>query len=126
MTVDQQTFDAMVEMLHVEWQWTKTQYSDADWIENANPEKYTFTLGEDNTLVGTVDCNKLQMGYLLSRDLLNFKLGIMTLAQCKNPELDQTFINDLDRVINYQMEDDFLVLQLNNNAGLMYFIKNEN
>lgn len=126
MTVDEQTFDAMVEMLHVEWQWTKTQYSDADWIENANPEKYAFTLGEDNTLVGTVDCNKLQMGYLLSRDLLNFKLGIMTLAQCENPELDQTFINDLDRVINYQMEDDYLVLQLNNNAGLMYFIKNEN
>ena len=125
-TVDAKTFDAMVEMLHVEWQWTKTQYSDADWIENANPERYTFTLGEDNKLVGTVDCNKLQMGYLLSRDLLNFKLGIMTLAQCENPELDQTFINDLDRVINYQMEDDFLVLQLNNNAGLMYFIKNDN
>jgi len=124
--VDDRTFDAMVEMLHVEWQWSKTQYSDADWIENANPEKYTFTLGEDNKLVGTVDCNKLQMGYLLSRDLLNFKLGIMTLAQCVNPELDQTFINDLDRVINYQMEDDFLVLQLDNNAGLMYFIKSEN
>ncbi len=124
--VDTQTFDAMFEMLHVEWQWSKTQYSDADWIENANPEKYTFTLGDDNKLVGTVDCNKLQMGYLLSRDLLNFKLGIMTLAQCENPELDQTFINDLDRVINYQMEDDFLVLQLNNNAGLMYFIKNDN
>ncbi|MFV9616744.1 MAG: TIGR00341 family protein [Gammaproteobacteria bacterium] len=124
--VDDRTFEAMVEMLHVEWQWTKTQYSDADWIENANPEKYTFTLGEDNKLVGTVDCNKLQMGYLLSRDLLNFKLGIMTLAQCENPELDQTFINDLDRVINYQMEDDFLVLQLDNNAGLMYFIKSEN
>ena len=124
--VDDRTFDAMVEMLHVEWQWSKTQYSDADWIENANPEKYTFTLGEDNKLVGTVDCNKLQMGYLLSRDLLNFKLGIMTLAQCENPELDQTFINDLDRVINYQMEDDFLVLQLNNNAGLMYFIKSDN
>ena len=124
--VDDQTFEAMVEMLHVEWQWVRTQYSDADWIENTNPEKYTFTLGEDNKVAGTVDCNKLQMGYLLSRDLLNFKLGIMTLAQCENPELDQAFINDLDRVINYQMEDDFLVLQLDNNAGVMYFIKNEN
>ena len=45
----------------------------------------------------------------------------MTLAQCENPELDQVFINDLDRVINYQMEDDYLVLQLDNNAGVMYF-----
>ena len=85
-----------------------------------------FTLGEDNQVAGTVDCNKLQMGYLLSRDMLNFKLGIMTLAQCENSELDQTFINDLDRVINYQIEKDDLVLQLNNNAGLMCFIKNEN
>ena len=125
-TLDEQTFDAMVEMLYVEWQWTKTQYSDADWIENANPERYTFTLGENNKLVGTVDCNKLEMGYLLSRDLLNFKLGIMKLAPCQNPELDQTFINDLDRVIDYHLEEDYLVLQLNNNSGLMYFIKNEN
>lgn len=64
------------------------------------------------------------MGYLLSSDLLNFKLGIMTLAPCENPEMDQALINDLDRVINYQMEDDYLVLQLGNNAGVMYFIKN--
>ena len=124
-TIDDQAFEAMVEMLHVEWQWSKTQYSDADWIENTKPEKYAFTLGEDNKLVGTVGCNKLQMGYLLSRDLLNFKLGIMTLAQCENPELDQAFINDLDRVIYYHLEDNLLVLQLDNNAGSMYFIKNE-
>jgi hypothetical protein len=82
-------------------------------------------LTEDNKVVSKVDCNKSQMSYLLSRDLLNFKLGIMTLAQCENPGLDQAFINDLDRVINYQMEDDLLVLQLDNNAGVMYFIKNE-
>lgn len=124
--VDKQVFDAMVEMLHVEWQWSKTQYSDADWIENTQPEKYTFTLSEDNKVVGVVDCNRLQMSYLLSRDLLNFKLGIMTMAQCENPELDQVFINDLDRVINYQMEKDYLVLQLGNNAGLMYFKKKKN
>ena len=124
-TVDNQVFEAMTEMLHVEWRWMKTQYSDADWIENSRPEKYTFTLSEDNKVIGTVDCNKLQMNYLLSRDLLDFKLGVMTLAQCENPELDQTFINDLDRVINYQMEHDYLVLQLGNNAGLMYFKNSE-
>lgn len=119
--VDDQMFEAMIEMQFVEWQWSKTQYSDADWVENSHPEKYTFVLGEDGKVTGTVDCNDFQMGYLLSRDLLNFKLGIMTLAQCENPELDQVFINDLDRVINYQMEDDYLVLQLDNNAGVMYF-----
>ena len=124
--VDDQIFDAMVEMQFVEWRWTKTQYSDADWVENSHPEKYTFTLGEDGQVNGRVDCNRIQAGYLLSRDLLNFKIGIMTLAQCDNPELDQTYMNDLNRVINYQMEDDFLVLQLGSNAGVMYFIKNEN
>lgn len=123
--IDEQTFEAMVEMLHIEWRWAKTQYSDSDWIENTDLEKYTFTLGENNMVAGTIDCNRLQMGYLLSRDLLNFKLGIMTLAQCENPEMDQAFINDLDRVINYRMEGDYLMLQLGNNAGVMYFIKNK-
>ena len=124
--VDNQVFDAMVEMLHVEWQWSKTQYSDAYWVENTQPDKYRFILTEDNKVIGTVDCNKLQMSYLLSRDLLSFKPGAMTMAQCENPELDQTFINDLDRVVNYQMENDYLVLQLGNNAGLMYFKKKKN
>jgi uncharacterized hydrophobic protein (TIGR00341 family) len=119
--VDKQVFDAMVEILHVEWRWIRTQYSDADWIENSSPEKYTFFLSEDNKVISTVDCNKLQMSYLLSRDLMNFKMGVMTMAQCKNPELDQTFINDLDRVVNYQLEKDYLVLQLGNNSGFMYF-----
>ena len=123
--IDEQVFDAMVDMLHVEWQWSKTQYSDEYWIDNTNPEKYMFILMEDNKVVGTVDCNKLQMGYLLSRDLLSFKLGATTMAQCENPELDQTFINDLGRVVNYQMEHNYLVLQLGNNTGLMYFKKKE-
>ena len=122
---DKQVFDAMVEILHVEWRWIRTQYSDANWIENKHPEKYTFTLSEDNRVVGNVDCNKLQMSYLLSRDLMNLKQGVMTMAQCENPELDQTFINDLDRVVNYQLEKDYLVLQLGNNAGFMYFKNSE-
>jgi len=100
-------------------------HSDADWVENAKPENYTFTLSEDGVVAGRVACNRLKMSYLLSRDLLNFKMGITTLAQCENPELDQSYINDLDRVINYKMEDDFLVLHLSNNAGVMYFIKAE-
>jgi hypothetical protein len=49
----------------------------------------------------------------------------MTLAQCENPEMDLACINDLDRVINYQVEDDILVLQLDNNAGVMYFSRQE-
>ena len=85
-----------------------------------------ITLGEDGQVNGRVDCNKIMAGYLLGRYLLNFMIGVMTMAQCENPEFDQAFMNDLDRVVNYQVEDDFLVLQLGNNAGVMYFIKNEN
>ena len=66
------------------------------------------------------------MRYLLSRDLLNFKIiDVSTLVQCKNPELDHIFVNDLDRVINYKMDGNNLMLQLSNNAGVMYFIKND-
>jgi len=123
--VDKQTFDAMVEMVHVEWQWEQTQYSDEDWVENSHPEKYTFTLSEDGVVRGKVDCNRLNMSYLLSRDLLDFKQAVTTSAQCENPELDQSYINDLDRVINYRLDESYLVLQLSDNAGVMYFIKNE-
>ena len=32
-------------------------------------------------------------------------------------------MNNLDRVMGHHLKNDFLVLQLINNAGLMYFLK---
>lgn len=112
-------------MLNIEWRWKSTQYSDAYWVENKNPEKYAFTLNEKNVAAVKVDCNRMQMGYQVNRDLLDLTMGVMTLAQCENPELDQSFINDLGRVASYKMVDDNLVLLLSNNVGVMYFIREE-
>jgi hypothetical protein len=35
--------------------------------------------------------------------------------------MDDTYLSDLARVVDYFVEDDRLVLELDNNAGYMYF-----
>lgn len=66
-------------------------------------------------------CNRLKAGYQLSSYLFNIKQIITTRAMCENPELDTAFINDIGRVIKFEIKVDTLVLQLDNNVGLMYF-----
>jgi len=38
--------------------------------------------------------------------------------------MDDTYLNDLARVVNYVVDGDRLMLELSNNAGYMYFSNN--
>ena len=52
--------------------------------------------------MGVISFNRVQAGYFLNHDLLNFKIEKMTMVQRENREPDQSLLNDLDRVIDYQ------------------------
>lgn len=110
-------------LVNVAWLWEQTQYSNAQWIESKKPENYMLAFDIKNKVTGKVGCNTLGADYQLSSHLLNIKHVVTTHSDCENPNLDTAFINDLGRVINFKIQEDRLVLQLNNNAGLMYFKK---
>jgi heat shock protein HslJ len=77
----------------------------------------------NNKVTGKVGCNTLKADYQLSNNLLSVKDVVTTQSDCANPELDTAFVNDLNRAVNFEILEDLLVLQLDNNAGLMYFDK---
>lgn len=105
------------------WQWQQTQYSTEQWIESKNPENYIITFDDKDKVTGKVSCNTMKASYQLGTNLLNILKVSSSRALCKNPDLDAAFIGDLNRVIDFEIIEDRLVLQLNNNAGLMYFNK---
>ena len=107
----------------VVWQWERTQYSTEDWVETKTPGNYIVTFDDENKVTGKVSCNTMKASYQLGTNLLNILKISSSRAACKNPDLDAAFIGDLNRVINFEIIEDRLVLQLNNNAGLMYFNK---
>lgn len=110
-------------LINVTWQWQQTQYSDSKWIKSDKPSNYTITLNDDNKVSGKIGCNTMSSTYQLSSHLLSVNPLKLTRKKCKNPDLDTMFINDLSRVINFEITEGRLVLQLNNNIGLMYFGK---
>lgn len=110
-------------LVGVEWLWKQTQYGNSQWLESDNPEIYRVEFNKNNKVTGRVDCNTLRAEYQLSNNLLSLKDIVTTRSGCANPDLDTAFVNDLNRVVNFEVLEDRLVLQLNDNAGLMYFDK---
>jgi len=110
-------------LTNVVWQWEQTQYSTEQWVESKNQADYIIVFNDDNKITGKASCNTLRAHYQLGNNLLNILKVSTTRAACKNPDLDAAFIGDLNRAINFEIIEERLVLQLNNNAGLMYFNK---
>jgi len=108
-------------LINVIWQWEQTQYNTDEWVKSKNPENYIITFDGKNNVTGKVSCNTLKAKYQLSSNLFNILKISTTDTACKNPDLDAAFTGDLNRAINFEIIDNRLVLQLNDNAGLMYF-----
>ena len=61
--------------------------------------------------------------YQVTNDLLSItiKQPLLNLKFCNDQAMDDTYLGDIARVVDYSIDDDRLVLELDNNAGFMYF-----
>jgi len=64
--------------------------------------------------------------YQVTNTLLNISVtgNLYKLKPCDGQTMDDTYLNDLARVVNYVVDGDRLMLELSNNAGYMYFSNN--
>ena len=64
--------------------------------------------------------------YQVTNTLLNISVteNLYKLKPFDGQTMDDTYLNDLARVVNYVVDGDRLVLELSNNAGYMYFSNN--
>ncbi len=109
------------EIIGTTWAWRATQYNDEEWIGLEKVGVYQFRLENDIDIRVRIDCNLARGRYEMSGFALRLEVMAATRAMCPEPEIDTAFMKDLNRVINYRLEGESLVLRLDNNAGIMHF-----
>jgi len=108
----------------VQWQWAALfENEPAAQSVVPNPENYTLTLNADGTMNIKADCNMVGGSYTLEGNFLTLGLGPSTLAFCGEQSIDVVFIEALNNVESYAIENNQMVLILKNNAGKMTFNK---
>lgn len=108
----------------VKWQWAALfENEPAAQSVVPDPENYTLTLKADGTLNIQADCNMVSGSYALEGNSLTLGLGPSTMAFCGEQSLDVVFIEALNNVESYTIENNQMVLSLKNNAGKMTFNK---
>ena len=70
-----------------------------------------------------VSCKKMKGSYRVTNDLLSItiKQPLLNQKSCNDQAMDDTYLSDIARVVDYSIDGDRLVLELDNHAGFMYF-----
>jgi hypothetical protein len=111
-----------VGIVEVDWRWSRTQYRNDLWIE-PKIRSYRLYLDQYKNLDVQISCKKMTGNYLVTNTLLSISVteNLYDIKPCDSQAMDDTYLNDLARVVNYVADGDRLVLELSNNAGYMYF-----
>jgi hypothetical protein len=108
-----------------DWHWSRTQYKDDKWVE-PETQRYRLRFGQKAKLEVRTSCKKMKGNYLVIKGFLSItvKQPFFSQKSCDDQTIDNTYLQDLSRVVDYTVMDDRLVLELDNNSGFMYFSKN--
>jgi len=102
------------------WLWEST-ITPADKITVPAPERYTFFLVKHGKVRAKFDCNSGGGEYQISDGRLSFGPLISTRMACPADSLDWRFVQDLQRVVSFFVEDGVLFLELPYDSGTMRF-----
>jgi heat shock protein HslJ len=109
------------DILGLSWAWQYTRSADDHRVTPKKVGDYTLLLDQNNAVSLKVDCNRARGTYKLEGNRLQFDIGIMTRAMCPDPEMDNSFVSDINKIENYSIENGLLILTLKNKEGVMFF-----
>jgi putative lipoprotein len=111
------------DVVGITWQWAKlTETEPAGQSVVADPENYTLALMPDGTANVKADCNRVSWPYNLEGNVLSFDtLFATTLAACPPGSLYDQYLKLLGNGGTVALENGQLVLELNDDVGLMIF-----
>ena len=113
--------DKLKQLQARKWTWRRTQYGGDVWSGTDSANEYTVRFGKKDKLRVKISCRELKATYGVSEGSLNMAVKHSILGDCAGNKMDTMFINDLNRVVDYQVEADKLILELAGDAGAMFF-----
>jgi heat shock protein HslJ len=117
-TADRRTAPEAV--LDALWQWEATVTPNGTCVV-PTPERYTIRFLQDGAIEAQFDCNSGRGNYTISHGTLSFGPLIATRMACPPDSLDGRYMEDLQHVAGFFVEDGELHLQLANESGTMRF-----
>jgi heat shock protein HslJ len=105
----------------VTWQWVEFQSMDGTVVKPADPTQYTLEFKTDGTLSIQADCNSGGGVYTTSSSQLDITIQVVTLEQCSPESLSQKYVQYLDQIVSYVMQDGHLFLALPIDSGILEF-----
>ena len=82
---------------------------------------YTIDFAANDKMQVQISCRTLKSVYRVSHGSLEIEVNPSLWGDCAENTMDAIFMNDLNRVVDYQVFHDALVLELGSGAGAMFF-----
>lgn len=107
-------------VLNKTWQWEST-ITPVERIAVPTPERYTIFLKADGKAQIRFDCNRGGGEFKISPGKLSFGPLMSTRMACPPDTLDGPFMQDLQRVVSFFVDNDTFYLELPYDSGTMKF-----
>ena len=108
----------------IKWLWTEIITNDPAGQSNVRrPDQYTVTFLANGSAIVDDPCNQVIWAYMMDGSLLRFENPDPGMyAFCGQDDLGQEYLPALGQVASWNLEGDFLTLELEANAGSLGFI----
>lgn len=103
------------------WSWVTTVFNDNSAVTPKHLDIFKITFDAKNRFQAQTDCNSVGGEYVATADTITLKNMMSTLKYCENSQ-ESDFTSMLSAVSSYHFTSKGeLIIDLNNNAGTMYF-----
>ena len=110
------------------WKLVKLNNESIPQTENRNQEAHMMFIKKDTMVFGSGGCNRFRGSFELDalNNQLSFQPMATTMMACDNLETEDKFFKTLEKVSQYEIKNDSLMLFDDNKTGLAKFVESEN
>ncbi|MEL6555233.1 MAG: META domain-containing protein [Cyanobacteria bacterium J06621_11] len=116
-----ETTDDTAMLTNTVWQLQQIRYNNGTVLEAIPPGNYTLQFMDDGQLSIRADCNQALGNFTQDGSRLSVTLGPITLAACGPDSIEQDYLQALQDITTYSLQDGNLSIQLRDNASTLMF-----
>jgi uncharacterized hydrophobic protein (TIGR00271 family) len=110
-------------LMEQDWKWEFTQYDANRGSRPDNANAYIIRFEKRNNLTVSSNCGNKKGKYNVRGKSMSIEMKRLNWFRCRDDEEFQVFLGDLQRSIEFFIEDGQLQVALATNSGIMYFTK---
>lgn len=111
------------DLLNTSWRWLRTENATGTVITQPLRSKpFILSFADGDSMGSQTDCNSIAGSYVHEGAALSFGPPVSTKMFCEESQ-EVEYMNQLNQVTGHAILNNMLLLSMNENAGIMYFVK---